>query len=782
MAGSTTIDGIISGLNTTEIIDAIMQFERRPAVLMEAEQAERTNIITTLKALQAKIFAVQAKAQQLSYRATFEKAAISVSDDKYLTASANGRVATGSYEFQVRSVARNHQIASQGFSAEDITAFGTGTIQISVGSASPRTISIDSSNNSLTAIKDAINNARVGVTATILNDGSASNPYRLILSADKTGISNSISITSDLTGGPDLNFDTASFDSPEAVLMNTGSTSRISLGPTAAYSGSENKTYTFTVRGAGAQTIGTDNVTIDWSDGANSGSIVVTQADVEIELVGDGADGLRLSFSAGQLNAGDTFQVQSFAPLLQQASNAMITFGSNGGAGSPITVVSETNKFQNVVAGLVLDVKNVTPAGESVTVTTDVDITAIRQSLQGFLDAYNDANKFIDDQNKYDPKTETGGILLGDTIIQTMQYSLRNLVSSRVNTDSERYRYLSSIGIRTGLDGKLTIKDSNRLEEALRNDLDEVISLFTDSGHASNAGIEFVSATADTVEGDDYAVDITRAATQGALTGTNIADPAVTPLVLDSTNNRLRIRVNGKLSDEIVLSARTYESTTELIAELQSRIDSDSRIGSAGVTVSWVESAVGTGHLVLTSDTYGSKSTVSVDTTVSNGVAGVIGLSGAVSAAGLDVQGTINGEEALGSGQFLTGLRDNATTAGLKLKITLTADQVGAGAEGTITLARGVGSKLNTLLDSLTATGEGLLDSRIKTYENQVQNLTERIEEFDQRLALRRKRLQEEFQRMEEALANLTAQNDYIASQVAAFNANWAIMARNRNT
>ena len=88
----------------------------------------------------------------------------------------------------------------------------------------------------------------------------------------------------------------------EIISFNDNSTSAISLGMTAANSGTENKTYTFTVASAGAQTIGSDVITLDWTDGINSGSVLITQADSDVELVGDGADGLSLSFSAVQLN------------------------------------------------------------------------------------------------------------------------------------------------------------------------------------------------------------------------------------------------------------------------------------------------------------------------------------------------------------------------------------------------------------------------------------------------------------------------------------------------
>jgi len=779
MPGFNSIDGIFSGLNTTEIVDAIIQFERRPAFFMEVDQAQKTNIITTLKALQAKVFAVQAKAQQLTYKATFEKANVTLTDDSYFTATASGRVGVGSYDLRVNSVARNHQIASQGFSSDDITAFGTGTIEIGVGTTSPQTITIDASNNTLTGIKDAINEAKAGVTASILNDGSSSKQYRLILTADNTGLSNSIAITSSLTGGPNFNYSTSSFDNPETQVMDSGSSSQISLGATATYTGSVNKTYSFTVQGTGSQIVGTDNITIDWTDGTDSGSIVVTQADFEYELVGDGADGLKLSFSAGELNAGDTFQVQTFAPLLQAASNAEIAFGSSGDSGSPITVVSESNKFHNVIAGVVLDVKDETPVGQVVTLTTDINVQGIKDSIQGFIDAYNDVNKFIDDQNKYTEESGEVGVLLGDRIIQTMQYSLRNLLSSTVNNETEQYRHLSSIGIRTGSDGKLSIKDGSRFEEALREDLDDVIALFTDTGYASTGAIQLVSASTDSREGTDYDVDITQAATQGIYTGVNITDPSSSSLVLDSTNNRLKIIVNGKESDEIVLTAKSYDTTTELVNELQLRIDSDLKVGTAGLEVSWVDSGGGEGHIVLTSSSYGKSSKVSVDTSIDNSAAVMLGLGAGVATDGLDVEGSINGEEATGSGQYLTGNRDNDTTAGLKLKITFTEEQVVSGAEGTITLAKGVASKLNVLFTGLTASETGLFDSRINSYENQVENLADRIAEFDERMALKRERLLLQFQRMEEILAQLSAQGDAITSAVAGFNANWGQISRN---
>jgi flagellar hook-associated protein 2 len=57
-----------------------------------------------------------------------------------------------------------------------------------------KSITIDSTNNTLQGISDAINAAGMGVTASIVNDGSGT-PYRLALTSNNSGISNSMKIT-----------------------------------------------------------------------------------------------------------------------------------------------------------------------------------------------------------------------------------------------------------------------------------------------------------------------------------------------------------------------------------------------------------------------------------------------------------------------------------------------------------------------------------------------------------------------------------------------------------
>lgn len=780
MAGLTSIDGLTSGLNTTEIINALITAERQPAVLMENEQAEKTNIISALKALQAKFLALSTTTNRLAQRTAFDSYSVNVSDDVYLSATANGRVATGSYDLQVQSVARNHQIASQGFTDQSQAIIGTGSITIAVGSGSPRTITIDSSNNSLVGIARAINTARIGVTASVVNDGSASNPYRLILTSAKTGLSSKISFSASLVGQNSLNFSTALFDVPEKIAFNSASTSAVSLGSTASYTGNANKLYTFTVAGTGSYAVGNDNVTLDWSDGTNTGSIIVSQADTEVELVGTGADGLKLSLSSGLLHGGDSFQIGTFAPLLQEASNARITLGSTGGAGSPITVSSESNSFKNIINGLTIDVAKVTEPYTSVNIRTDIDVSKIKQTVTDFITQYNDIVEFIDKQNTYNKETKESGVLFGEYSLQTTQGSMRSIISSRITGIDSEFNQLAMLGIRTGLDGKLSIKDSSRLERAIRENLDDVVNVFTNSGNASSDSIRFVSAGVKTKSGVTFSVDITQAATHGEFAGGGIADPATTPLTLTESNNRLKFSIDGLESNEIVLTAKTYMTSAELVAEIQSRIASDTRIGNRGLIVSWESTATGTGRLVFTSSSYGSKSKVQTITSVPNSALVALGMAGGVSRVGLDVAGRINGEAATGTGQTLVGNEKNATTDGLKLQILFTEDQLRDGFDGTVTLAKGVAAKMNDSVASITATGQGLMDRRIKAYQDQVTDLTNRVTDFDKRLEARREALKRQFYAMEQAMANFNAIGSYMTSQIESINNNWNF-GRNSN-
>lgn len=763
----SSIDGIATGLDTTSIVDALLTFDKSRVTNLQNDVTDRTNIISNLQALQAKLLALNTQVKQLTRASVFQTASVAVSDDSILSAQTTGKVGTGSYNVQVLSVAKNHQLASQGIASDTGNILGTGTINLQVGSGSQKTITIDASNNSLTGIRDAINGLKMGVTATIVNDGSSSSPYRLLLTADKTGLKSAIAIDANLTGGVNLDYENSSFETPEKLISATTSTSQISLGATAANEGSKNKTYTFTVDGTGTQTVGSDIITINWTDGTNSGSIAVTQADTEVALVGEGADGLKLNFAAGALTGGDVFQISSFSPLVQAASDAKIAFGGTDSNESPIIVTSDTNTFKSVIPGMSLNVLKKTGVGESVTVNASQDTGAVKDSIQSFIDAYNDVMKFINEQNSFDSDTESAGVLFGDYTLSTAASSITRALGSKISGIESNYNQLYSIGIRTIGSGQLAITNGSRLETALQDNLDDVIKLFTSSGSSSSNYVEYYDSTSKTKAGEKIQVQVTRAATQGALKGATITKPESTPIVLTSQNNRLRFVIDGLVSDEIILDTGTYSSVDSLIEQIQTKIDEDAKIGPRNVQVEWVEGGSSTGYIKITSPNYGSTSSVNMVTSIANSAFTILGLAGGISSTGIDVEGTLNGEAATGKGQILTGNSGNKTTDGLAVKVSLTSGQLTEDAEAEVTVARGIAGRLQTVLDSLTLSQDGLIDRRIKSYKNQIEDINARIDDYNSRMETKRQSLFERFYAMEDAISQLNSQGQYLSAQLS---------------
>lgn len=85
------------------------------------------------------------------------------------------------------------------FLTTDAGKEGKGVTLNTSSASGSKTIAIDETNNSLDGIRDAINAAKIGITASVVNDGSEA-PYRLLLNADTPGANSNMRI---VVGGGD---------------------------------------------------------------------------------------------------------------------------------------------------------------------------------------------------------------------------------------------------------------------------------------------------------------------------------------------------------------------------------------------------------------------------------------------------------------------------------------------------------------------------------------------------------------------------------------------------
>ncbi len=198
LAGLTT-PGIGSGLDVNGLVTKLMAAEQQPLTLLDNETASFQAKLSAYGSLKGAVASFQTTMQNLATASTFQTLSANASDSSVLTASATADATPGSLSLSVDHLAQSQVLAASGIA--DQTATGsTGSLTIQVGSGAAKSITIDSSNNTLAGIRDAINAAAAGVSATIINSGGTT-PYKLVLSADNTGADNTINITNNLAAG-----------------------------------------------------------------------------------------------------------------------------------------------------------------------------------------------------------------------------------------------------------------------------------------------------------------------------------------------------------------------------------------------------------------------------------------------------------------------------------------------------------------------------------------------------------------------------------------------------
>ena len=161
-----TFSGLSSGLNTDQIITDLVRFSQQRINTLRSKEAEATNRQDILMTLKSRLNSLQTQASSLArpQQSVFDRRAIASSNEALVTAAAGSAATPGVQSLRVLNLAQAHQIASQGFDDAN-SQVTSGTFQIQSGSSSA-TITIDSSNNTLTGLARAINSAAVGVSAT----------------------------------------------------------------------------------------------------------------------------------------------------------------------------------------------------------------------------------------------------------------------------------------------------------------------------------------------------------------------------------------------------------------------------------------------------------------------------------------------------------------------------------------------------------------------------------------------------------------------------------------
>jgi len=197
--------GIGSGLDINGIVGQLMAAERLPLTALENREKAFNQKISAFGQVRSALASFQTAMQGLSSN-KFQALSATSSASEVLSASAGGNATPASYQIEVQQLARQHKLASDGHASTN-DVIGSGTLNIQFGTydsgsnsfianagKAAKSIAIDPANSTLSGIRDAINAANAGVTATIVNDGSATG-NRLVITSTDSGAANSLKIS-----------------------------------------------------------------------------------------------------------------------------------------------------------------------------------------------------------------------------------------------------------------------------------------------------------------------------------------------------------------------------------------------------------------------------------------------------------------------------------------------------------------------------------------------------------------------------------------------------------
>jgi flagellar hook-associated protein 2 len=379
--------GVGSGLDVNSIVTQLVAIERQPIAQLQSQASSLQTKLSAFGKLQSNLSALRDAASALTRPSTWSQTTGTSSDSTAVAVTTDANNLPGAYSIEVLSLARAQSNTSKTFTAAT-DLVGEGTLRIELGTwgvgnsftAKPDSTAIDipvgPPAKSLAEVRDMVNAANAGITATVLTDASGA---RLVFRSSATGAANGFKLT-------------------------------------------------------------------------------VTDTD------GNNVDTSGLSALAYDPSVGVVTMAQALA-----AANASALFNS-------VPISSASNTLSNVVDGMTLTLKKETSGAVEVTTAPDKD--AIKKKIEAFVTAYNDLNKELAAQTKYDAASKTAGTLQGDSAAVGLRAALRATLRGN-SSATPMFTRLADIGFDVKQDGSITL-DSAKLDNGLAN-LGELKKLFATS-------------------------------------------------------------------------------------------------------------------------------------------------------------------------------------------------------------------------------------------------------------------------------------------------------------
>lgn len=316
LSGSIKWTGLASGTDFGSVVDQLLKIEKVQMNRLELWKSEWSAKIESIKGLNERMASLEEASRDMDTFTEFYSRSSTSSNTSVLTTTNVSTATPGSHSVVVAEdipgISGSLSFdGTSGIGGDDSTDF-----IINIGNSALTLIGGVDFNSASTIFdlasainaKDDAGTDMLTAEVKLDKDRDGTSFYRLFINSKRGGSESAVTV-SDPTK---LNFDDNSIDS---VFEKTwlGSSHATSSG---TYLGSTNKTFTFTPNATGE--VGTDEIEIRWADTeGNSGKFTVSAAATEYEV----AQGVKVSFSAGQLIKNDSFTIDVYNPTVQAAQD-----------------------------------------------------------------------------------------------------------------------------------------------------------------------------------------------------------------------------------------------------------------------------------------------------------------------------------------------------------------------------------------------------------------------------------------------------------------------------
>ena len=329
-----------------------------------------------------------------------------------------------------------------------------------------------------------------------------------------------------------------------------------------------------------------------------------------------------------------------------------------------ISLTRSSNNILDLFTGYNVNLLSATTVNGTDTpanLTGTVDTSSATTNLQSFVTAVNEARTLLNEKTFRGSASKDAGELSDDPVIKSIQKQLNSLTSSQLTGFGANGVYLSNLGVRTQRDGLLSL-NTTVLESELKNNPTSLDAIFNSMYSSSSSLLTVSGGSVKAPTAGSYSFIMT-AYVSGAFTGlvTNDTSPEVT-----ASNNTIQLTVDGTQSGSISIPAAHYTSESALATAIQTAINADSALTTAGKSVVVTHS---NGSYSITSGSTGASSSIVIDAIGSN-LDGFLKMSGAVDTASISTSqsGTASSALTLNGSSISSGsFTDNA---GKRLSIT----------------------------------------------------------------------------------------------------------------